>query len=71
MSIEKTMITCYRVGNKKDGVVVDTKGDLIEITTDFACIASRLLAMGIPIEVLVRCVTVGDKHKMEWEHDKS
>lgn len=63
------MIKCYKDENDKDGVVVEFEGDLIELTTDFTCIASKLLSDGAPFQVLVRALTTADKYKTEWKNE--
>ena len=64
------MIHCQKDQESKDRVVVELEGDAIEITTDFACIASKMLNIGIPIEILYRSLATAYKHKGDW-NDKS
>ena len=62
------MIKCYKDEKR---CVIEDDGDLIELTTDFACIASWLLHKGVPMEVLVRSLTTAEKFQKEWEkYDK-
>lgn len=65
------MIKCYRDEKHPNGCIVEDDGDLIELTTDFVCIASWLLHKGAPMEVLVRSLTTAEKYQKEWkEYDK-
>ena len=63
------MIKCYKDPKDKDGVIVELEGDCIEITSDFVCIASKMLHSGIPFEILERSLQVADKHKDEWRSE--
>lgn len=60
------MIKCYLDPENKDRVVVELEGDCIDITSDFVCIASKMLHTGIPLEILVRSLMVAEEHKKEW-----
>lgn len=60
------MIKCYKDPEIKDRVVVELEGDCIDITSDFVCIASKMLNVGIPMEILARSLLVADEHKKEW-----
>lgn len=60
------MIKCYKDPDTKDGVIVELEGDCIDITSDFVCIASKMLHTGIPLEILVRSLMVAEEHKDEW-----
>ena len=48
------MIHCYKDKDDPEGVIVHLEGDHIEITSDFVCIASKMLNSGIPLEILCR-----------------
>lgn len=63
------MIKCYKVTKHKDGVIVELKGDCIEVTSDFVCIASKMLNSGIPMEILERSLQIADKHKDDWRRE--
>lgn len=63
------MIKCYKDQEVKDRIVVELKGDCIDITSDFVCIASKMLNMEIPFEILERSLHVADKHKDEWRSE--
>lgn len=63
------MINCYKDPKTKDGVIVELEGDVIQITSDFVCIASKMLNSGIPLELLERFLQVADKHKDEWRSE--
>lgn len=66
------MINCYKDPKDKDGVIVELEGDCIDITSDFVCIASKMLHTGIPMEILVRSLLIAEKHKKDWrKNDKS
>ncbi|MBQ1574180.1 MAG: hypothetical protein IIZ78_23900 [Clostridiales bacterium] len=62
------MIKCYKDPESKDkgSVIVELEGDCIEITSDFVCIASKMLNSGIPMEILTRSLLIADEHKKEW-----
>lgn len=62
------MIKCYKDPEAKgrDRVIVELEGDCIEITSDFVCIASKMLNSGIPMEILERSLLIADEHKKEW-----
>lgn len=63
------MINCYKDPETKDGVIVELEGDCIQITSDFVCIASKMLNSGIPMEILERSLQVADKHKDDWRRE--
>lgn len=63
------MIKCYIDPENKDRVVVELEGDCIDITSDFVCIASKMLNTGIPMEILQRSLLVADEHKKEWRNE--
>ena len=65
------MIKCYKDENDKDGVIVELEGDAIQVTSDFVCIASKLLNSGVPFSILTQSLLIADKHKKEWNNDKS
>ena len=65
------MINCYKDPKDKNGVIVEFEGDAVEITSDFVCIASKMLHSGIPLEILCRSLAIAFKHKGDWEDDKS
>ena len=60
------MIHCYKEKDDPEMVVVELEGDCIDITSDFVCIASKMLHSGIPLEILERSLHIADKHKDEW-----
>lgn len=60
------MIHCYKDKDAPEGVIVNLEGDRIEITSDFVCIASKMLHSGIPMQILVNSLLIADKHKKEW-----
>ena len=60
------MIHCYKDKDNPEGVVVELEGDCIDITSDFVCIASKMLHTGIPLQILVNSLLIADKHKKEW-----
>ena len=60
------MINCYKDPKDKDGVIVKLEGDGIEITSDFVCIASKMLHSGIPFEILECSLQIARIHKDEW-----
>lgn len=62
------MIKCYKDPEAKDGdrVIVELEGDCIDVTTDFVCIASKMLNSGIPMEILESSLHVAEKHKKDW-----
>lgn len=60
------MIKCYKDPEIKDRVVVELEGDCIDITSDFVCIASKMLNAGIPMEILARSLLLANEHKKEW-----
>lgn len=61
------MIKCYRDEKHPNGCIVEADGDLIELTTDFVCIASWLLGKGAPMQVLIRCLTIAEKYQKRWK----
>lgn len=63
------MIKCYKDPNIKDRIIVELEGDCIDITSDFVCIASKMLHIGIPMEILARSLLVADEHKKEWRSE--
>lgn len=63
------MIKCYKDPETKDRVIVELDGDCIQITSDFVCIASKMLHSGIPLEILERSLQIADKHKDEWRSE--
>ena len=65
------MIKCYKDGKDKNGVIVELDGDPIEVTTDFTCIASRLLRIGVPMQILKRSLDAAEKYKAEWKVDET
>lgn len=60
------MINCYKDPKDKEGVIVELEGDCIDITSDFVCIASKMLHIGIPMEILVNSLLIAEEHKKEW-----
>ena len=60
------MIKCYKDRKSKDGVVVELYGDAIQITSEFVCIASKMLHSGIPLQILVNSLMIATKHKNDW-----
>ncbi len=60
------MIHCYKDKDNPEGVVVELEGDCIDITSEFVCIASKMLHTGIPLQILVNSLLIADKHKKEW-----
>lgn len=60
------MIKCYKDPETKDGVIVELEGDGIEITSDFVCIASKMLHLGIPLVILVKSLMLATEHKYDW-----
>lgn len=60
------MINCYKDPETKDGVIVELEGDCIEITSDFVCIASKMLHSGIPLQILVNSLMIATEHKNDW-----
>lgn len=65
------MIHCYKDKDDPEGVIVHLEGDHIEITSDFVCIASKMLNSGIPLEILCRSLAIAAKYKWEWKDEKS
>lgn len=63
------MIKCYKDPETKDGFIVELEGDCIEITSDFVCIASKMLHSGIPLEILERSLQIALTHKDEWRSE--
>lgn len=63
------MINCYKDPKTKEGVIVELEGDCIEITSDFVCIASKMLHSGIPLEILERSLQIALIHKDEWRSE--
>ena len=63
------MINCYKDPKDKDRVIVELEGDCIEITTDFVCIASKMLHSGIPLEILERSIKIALMHKDDWRSE--
>ena len=61
------MIKCYKDTKTKDGVIVEFEGDGVEITSDFMCIASKMLHSGIPLEILCRSLAIAVKYKGDWK----
>ena len=60
------MIHCYKDKDNPEGVIVELEGDCIDITSDFVCIASKMLHSGIPMQILVNSLLIADEHKKEW-----
>lgn len=60
------MINCYKDPKTEDGVIVELEGDCIQITSDFVCIASKMLHSGIPLEILVNSLMIATEHKNDW-----
>lgn len=60
------MINCYKDPKDKDGVIVELEGDAIDITSDFVCIASKMLHSGIPLQILVNSLMIATEHKNDW-----
>lgn len=60
------MIHCYKDKNNPERVVVELDGDCIDITSEFVCIASKMLHSGIPLQMLVTSLLIADEHKKEW-----
>ena len=60
------MIHCYKDKDNSERVVVELEGDCIDITSDFVCIASKMLHSGIPMQILVNSLLIAAKHKKEW-----
>ena len=65
------MIHCYKDKDAPEGVIVNLEGDRVEITSDFVCIASKMLNSGIPLEILCRSLAIAVKDKWEWKAEKS
>lgn len=66
------MIKCYKDPTIEKDVVVEFQGDGLEITSDFVCIASKMLHSGIPMKILRESLEIADKYKGEWKkNDKS
>lgn len=63
------MINCYRKPDSENGVCVEIDGDVIQITTEFVCIASKMLHDGIPFQILMESLLIAAKHKGEWESE--
>lgn len=63
------MIHCYKDKDNPKGVVVELEGDCIDITSDFVCIASKMLHSGIPIEILERSLQIALIHKDGWRSE--
>lgn len=63
------MIHCYKDQENKDRVVIELEGDAIEITSDFVCIASKMLHDGIPFQILTESLLIAAKHKGEWKSE--
>lgn len=63
------MIKCYKDPKTKDGVIVELEGDAIQITSDFVCIASKMLHSGIPLEILECSIQIAEEHKKEWRSE--
>lgn len=63
------MIKCYKDPETKDGVIVELEGDCIDVTSDFVCIASKMLHSGIPLEILERSLQIALTHKDEWRSE--
>lgn len=61
------MIKCYKDQKDKHGVIVELEGDKIEVTTDFVCIASKMLYSGIPLEILYMSLATASKYKGGWD----
>ena len=59
------MIHCYKDKDAPEGVIVNLEGDRIKITSDFVCIASKMLHSGIPFEILFSSLAIAAKYK--WE----
>lgn len=60
------MIKCYKEPKNKNGIDVISEGDLITLTTEFCCIASKLLSKGAPLTILLKAVIMAEKYKGEW-----
>lgn len=60
------MIKCYKDPETKDGVIVELEGDCIDVTSDFVCIASKMLHSGIPLQILVNSLMIATEHKNDW-----
>lgn len=60
------MIKCYKDPETKDGVIVELEGDCIDVTSDFVCIASKMLHSGIPLQILVNFLMIANEHKNDW-----
>ena len=65
------MIKCYKDKKTKDGVIVEFGGDAAEITSDFVCIASKMLHLGIPLVILVKSLMIATEHKYDWGKNKN
>ena len=60
------MIKCYKDPETKDGAIVELEGDCIDVTSDFVCIASKMLHSGIPLQILVNSLMIATEHKNDW-----
>lgn len=60
------MINCYKDPETINGVIVELEGDCIQITSDFVCIASKMLHSGIPLQILVNSLMIATEHKNDW-----
>lgn len=65
------MINCYKDPKTKDGFIVEFEGDAIQITSEFVCIASKMLHSGIPLVILVNSLMIATEHKNDWEINKN
>lgn len=63
------MIKCYKDPETKDGVIVELEGDCIDVTSDFVCIASKMMHSGIPFKILEESLKAAEKYKNEWVSD--
>lgn len=63
------MIKCYKDRKSKDGMVVELHGDAIQITSEFVCIASKMMHSGIPFKILEESLKAAEKYKNEWVSD--
>lgn len=63
------MINCYEDPNPAGGIHVEINGDVIQITSEFVCIASNLLHDGIPFQILMESLFIAAKHKGKWESE--
>ena len=63
------MINCYQKPDSEHGICIKIDGDVIQITTEFVCIASMMLHDGIPFESLMESLFIAANNQGEWESE--